>query len=71
MYLIYGTIAQAHLFITRTFLKLLLLYATLLHSGSQMMSWKPICFLLLLELFPILIETRKLTLVSRPRCAEN
>ena len=29
-----------------------------------------ICFLLLLELFPILIETRKLTLVSRSRCAK-
>ena len=38
---------------------------------SQPPSTPCICFLLLLELFPILIETRKLTLVSRSRCAEN
>lgn len=30
-----------------------------------------ICFLLPMKLFPILIETMKLTLVSRSRCAEN
>ena len=43
----YGTIVQAHLFIIRIFLKLLLLYATLLYSGSQMMLWKSIRKLLL------------------------